>query len=110
VSQLQSLGYDVMEAADGSAALVKLEAASPPYDLLLTDVVMPGPMNGKALADESARRWPGTKIVFMSGHTENAIIRDGRVDAGILLLNKPFAKRDLAAIIRRALDGADASH
>ena len=104
VSQLQSLGYDVSEAADGSAALATLEAASQPYDLLLTDVIMPGAMNGKALADVSVLRWPGTKVVFMSGHTENAIIRDGRVDAGILLLNKPFAKRDLAAIVRRALD------
>ncbi len=109
VSQLQSLGYDVTEAPDGSAALGKLEAASQPYDLLLTDVIMPGAMTGKALADESVRRWPATKVVFMSGHTENAIIRDGRVDAGILLLNKPFAKRDLAAIVRRALDGAEAS-
>ena len=109
VAQLQSLGYDVSEAPDGGAALAKLETASQPYDLLLTDVIMPGAMNGKALADESGRRWPGTKVVFMSGHTENAIIRDGRVDAGVLLLNKPFAKRDLAAIVRRALDGAEAA-
>ena len=81
VSQLQSLGYDVSEAADGSAALGKLEAAARPYDLLLTDVIMPGPMNGKALADEVARRWPGTKIVFMSGYTENAIIHEGRLES-----------------------------
>jgi PAS domain S-box-containing protein len=109
VSQLQSLGYDVSDASDGSAALGKLEAASEPYDLLLTDVIMPGPMNGKGLADEAARRWPETKIVFMSGYTENTIIHQGRLDAGILLLNKPFARRDLAAIVRRALDGAGGS-
>jgi CheY-like chemotaxis protein len=105
VAQLQRLGYDVTEAPDGSAALAKLETASQPYDLLLTDVIMPGPMNGKALADEAARRWPGTKIVFMSGYTENTIIHEGRLDSGVLLLNKPFARRDLAAIVRRALDG-----
>ena len=58
-------------------ALAAFEAASPPYDLLLTDVVMPGPMNGKALADEVARRWPQTKVVFMSGYTENAIVHHG---------------------------------
>ncbi|MDP1836887.1 MAG: PAS domain S-box protein [Reyranella sp.] len=107
VRQLQTLGYDVSDAPDGSAALGKLEAAPQPYDLLLTDVIMPGAMNGKGLADEAARRWPETKIVFMSGYTENAIIREGRLDPGILLLNKPFAKRDLAAIVRKALDAAD---
>ena len=109
VSQLQSLGYDVSDAPDGSAALGKLEAASQPYDLLLTDIIMPGPMNGKVLADETARRWPETRIVFMSGYTENTIIREGRLDSDILLLNKPFAKRDLAAIIRQALDGTEGS-
>ena len=106
VRQLQNLGYDVSDAADGSAALGKLEAASRPYDLLLTDIIMPGAMNGQDLAEQAARRWPGTKIVFMSGYTENTIIREGRLDPGILLLEKPFARRDLAAIIRRALDGA----
>ena len=109
VHQLQSLGYDVSEAPDGSAALAKLEAGSPPYDLLLTDVIMPGAMNGKALADETARRWPETKIVFMSGYTEDAIVHHGRLDSGVLLLSKPFGKRDLAAIVRRALDGTGGS-
>lgn len=107
--QLQSLGYDVSDAPDGRAALAKLEAALEPYDLLLTDVIMAGAMNGKLLAEEAARRWPGTRIVFMSGYTENTMIREGRLDPGILLLNKPFAKRDLAAIVRRALDGASGS-
>ncbi len=106
VRQLRSLGYDVSEAPDGSAALAALEAVSRPYDLLLTDVIMPGAVNGKVLAEEAARRWPATKIVFMSGYTENTIVRDGRLDPGLLLLEKPFAKRDLAAIVRRALDGA----
>jgi len=106
VHQLQSLGYDVSNAPDGSTALAALEATAQPYDLLLTDVIMPGAVNGKVLAEEAARRWPATKIVFMSGYTENTIIRDGRLDPDVLLLNKPFAKRDLAAIVRKALDGA----
>lgn len=56
----------------------------------------------------TARRWPRTKSVFMSGYTENAIIHHGRLDAGVLLLSKPFRKSDLALIIRRALDGVSA--
>ncbi|MBI3196976.1 MAG: PAS domain S-box protein [Rhodospirillales bacterium] len=106
VGQLQSLGYAVAEASDGMTALATLESASQPFDLLLTDVIMPGPMNGKALADEVARRWPKTRIVFMSGYTEDAVVHHGRLDAGVLLLSKPFRKNDLAQILRQALDGA----
>jgi len=106
--QLQTLGYAVTEAIDGAAALAAFEVAEPPYDLLLTDVIMPGPINGKALANEVASRWPKTKIVFMSGYTENAIVHHGRLDADVLLLSKPFRKSDLAQIIRLALDGSGA--
>jgi CheY-like chemotaxis protein len=108
VGQLQSLGYAVTEASDGPAALAALEAASQPFDLLLTDVIMPGPMNGKALADEVVRRWPKTRVVFMSGYTEDAVVHHGRLDAGVLLLSKPFRKNDLAQILRQALDGVSA--
>ena len=108
VQQLRSLGYVITEAEDGSAGVAAFEAAVEPFDLLLTDVVMPGALNGKALAEEVARRWPRTKIVFMSGYTENALTRNGRLDAGTLLLGKPFRRTELAQMIRRALDGADA--
>ena len=81
------------------------EAALLPFDLLLTDVVMPGALNGKALADEVTRRWPRTRIAFMSGFTEGAISREGRLDKDVLLLNKPFRKVELAQLVRRALDG-----
>ncbi len=104
VRQLQSLGYVVSQAADGSAGVASFEAAAQPYELLLTDVVMPGPLNGKALADEVSRRWPRTRIVFMSGYTDNALIYRGHIDADVLLLSKPFRKGDLARMIRRALD------
>jgi CheY-like chemotaxis protein len=106
VAQLRSLGYAVSEAADGDAGLVAFGLASPPCDLLLTDVVMPGALNGKALADAVARRWPKTRIVFMSGYTDDILISDGRLDAEVLLLSKPFRKADLALIVRRALDGS----
>ena len=105
VRQLQSLGYVVSQAVDGSAGLASFESASPPYQLLLTDVVMPGPLNGKALADEVARRWPATRIVFMSGYTDNALVHRGQIDPDVRLLSKPFLKIDLAQMIRRALDG-----
>jgi FixJ family two-component response regulator len=104
VGQLQSLGYDVSQAADGAAGVASFEAATLPYALLLTDVVMPGPLNGKALADEVALRWPATRVVFMSGYTDNALGRGGQIDADIRLLNKPFRKSDLARMIRGALD------
>ena len=109
VRQLQGLGYVVSQASDGTSGIAAFEAAPKPFDLLLTDVVMPGPMNGKQLADEVARRWPAVKIVFMSGYTENAFVRDGRVDVGMRLLSKPFRKKDLALMVRETLDGAAAS-
>ena len=104
VQQLASLGYAVSEAVDGAAGLAAVEAASPAFDLLLTDVVMPGRLNGKALADEVRRRWPAMRIVFMSGYSDNALADDGQLAAGVLLLAKPFRKADLAGIVRQALD------
>jgi PAS domain S-box-containing protein len=105
VAQLRSLGYDVTHAMDGAAGLAAMEGARRPYDLLLTDVMMPR-LNGKALADAVALRWPRTRIVFMSGYAGDAIVHDGVVDAGVLLLSKPFRKGELARMARRALDGA----
>ncbi len=105
VEQLQSLGYDVSEVSDGQAGFAAFRVAVRPYDLLLTDVVMPGPLNGKAMADEVTRRWPNTKVVFMSGFTEMSIARHGRLPENVLLLSKPFRKADLAQIVRQALDG-----
>jgi signal transduction histidine kinase/ActR/RegA family two-component response regulator len=104
VRQLQSLGYAVSQAGDGVAGLAAVSEARRPFDLLLTDVVMPGPLNGKALADEVGRRAPATRVVFMSGYTDNILLSRGSIDAGVRLLNKPFRKSDLARMIREALD------
>lgn len=79
-------------------------AAASPFDLLLTDVVMPGSLGGEGLADEVSRRWPSTKVVFMSGYTANAMVHHGLADAGVRLLSKPFRKADLAKILREALE------
>jgi CheY-like chemotaxis protein len=103
-AQLKSLGYQVTGASDGTTGLAAFAAADPPFDLLLTDVIVPGPMNGKALADEVQRRWPGTKLVFMSGYSENILSTQGRLEPGVLLLNKPFRKHELAKMLRTALD------
>jgi NO-binding membrane sensor protein with MHYT domain/nitrogen-specific signal transduction histidine kinase/ActR/RegA family two-component response regulator len=101
--QLRSLGYDVKLAGDADEALALLQLH--PFDLVLTDVVMPGRLNGKGLADEIRRRWPDTRVVFMSGYSENVLLGEGRVDGGVMLLAKPHQKAELARIIRGALTG-----
>jgi signal transduction histidine kinase len=101
--QLRSLGYEVQAVANAKDALGYLKEYQG-VDLLLTDVVMSGSTNGRRLAEEAKQLLPELKVVFMSGYTENAIIHHGRLDAGILLISKPFRRADLARIIRRALD------
>ena len=73
-------------------------------DLLFTDVVLPGGMNGPDLAIEVMRRRPGMAVLYTSGYTENAIKQQSQFDRGIELLNKPFRKADLAEKIRAVLD------
>ena len=79
------------------------------FDLLFTDVIMPGAMNGRQLADEIARHRPSLRVLYTSGYSENAIVHHGRLDAGVALLNKPYRKLDLAKKIREALDTPDVS-
>jgi PAS domain S-box-containing protein len=102
LTQLHSLGYVTLDAANATEALAVVEAGNQ-FDLLFTDVIMPGAMNGRQLADELQRRKPGLKVLFTSGYTENAIIHHGRLDTGVLLLAKPYRKSDMAAMIRKAL-------
>jgi len=73
------------------------------FDLLFTDVIMPGSMNGRELAAEVVKRRPGMKVLFTSGYTEDAIFHHGRLDPGVLLLAKPYSKADIARMIRHAL-------
>ena len=106
VEQLSGLGYHVIEAENGPAALELLER-SPDVALLFTDVVMPGGMNGRQLADAARRRRPDLKVLFTTGYTENAIVHHGRLDPGIELLGKPFSRAALAAKVRVVLDTRD---
>lgn len=104
LTQLHSLGYVTLNAANGAEALEIVEAGNE-FDLLFTDVIMQGAMNGRQLANALQKRKPGLKVLFTSGYTENAIIHHGRLDSGVLLLAKPYRKSDLAVMIRKALDG-----
>jgi signal transduction histidine kinase/CHASE3 domain sensor protein len=101
-AQLQSLGYRTVNAANGPAALNLIEGGQA-FDLLFTDVIMPGGMSGRDLADKVRARRPGTRVLYTSGYTDNAIVHQGRLDPGVLLLTKPYRKAQLADMIRRAL-------
>jgi CheY-like chemotaxis protein len=102
VTQLQSLGYQTIAAADGREALALVDRGVA-FDLLFTDVIMPSGMNGRELSDQVAKRRPGTKVLYTSGYTDNAIIHHGRLDEGVLLLSKPYRKSQLARMVRVAL-------
>jgi CheY-like chemotaxis protein len=103
ITQIQSLGYKTLEASRASEALEIIDS-SETIDLLFTDVIMPGSLNGRQLVDEALVRRPGLKTLFTSGYTENAIVHHGRLDTGVLLLTKPYRKSDLARMIRMALE------
>jgi CheY-like chemotaxis protein len=104
LTQLHSLGYVTLDAANAAEALAIVNSGKT-FDLLFTDVIMPGAMNGRQLADELQRSKPGLKVLFTSGYTENAIIHHGRLDSGVQLLAKPYRKSDMAEMIRKALAG-----
>ncbi len=101
VETLKELGYQVLSAADGAAALGVLEA-NPHVNLLLTDVVMAG-MNGRMLAQEALRRFPRLKVLYMTGYSRNAIVHHGRLDPGVDLIQKPFSQNALAQRLRSLL-------
>ena len=102
ITQITSLGYATLEAPNAAEALKIIENGAT-IDLLFTDIIMPGSMNGRQLADEAVRRRPALKVLFTSGYTENAIMHHGRLDAGVLLLAKPYRKSELARMLRTAL-------
>jgi two-component system CheB/CheR fusion protein len=101
--QLGELGYRVLAAENAAAGLELLDRQS--IDLLLTDIVMPGGINGRELARRARQRWPGIKIVFTSGFSEARLNGDaGPLAACTPLLSKPYRKEDLASAAREALD------
>jgi CheY-like chemotaxis protein len=100
---LEKQGYRVIEAADGVVAMQIAVAHEGVIHLLLTDVIMPG-MNGRELAQRMSEIRPNTKVLYMSGYTENVIGHNGTLDAGVRLLQKPFTLRDLKSKVREVLD------
>ncbi len=100
---LELLGYRVLEAAEGATAIQISKVHEGPIHLLLTDVIMPG-MNGRELAQHISSARSETKVLYMSGYTENAIGHNGTLDAGITLLQKPFTLPALKAKVREMLD------
>ena len=99
---LRELGYRVLEAHEGDTALTVL-ATEPEIKLLFTDIGLPGPFNGRQLAEEARKRRADLKILFTTGYAQNAIIHHGRLDPGVQLIVKPFSFTGLAAKIRRIL-------
>jgi two-component system NtrC family sensor kinase len=104
---LREEGYQVHAVSDASSALRILET-DPKISLLFTDVVLPGGMNGRQLADEATRRRPALKVLYATGYTRNAIIHQGRLDADVELLTKPFTADALTRKIRALLDAQSA--
>jgi signal transduction histidine kinase len=102
VGQIKSLGYDTLVVVNAAEALAVLESPRQ-IDLLFTDMIMPGSMNGRQLADVALRRRAALKVLFTSGYSQGAIIQHGQPGAGALLLEKPYRKADLARMLRAAI-------
>jgi len=100
---LESNGFRVLSAQSGEAALEAAARHSGHFDLLLTDVVMPG-MNGRVLAERLSMRQPGLKVLFMSGYTDSFIAGHGVLQKGTFLLHKPFTEEILISKVREVLD------
>jgi CheY-like chemotaxis protein len=100
---LKEYGYNVIEAADGPSGLRVLRSGTP-LDLMITDVGLPGGMNGRQLADAARETRPALKIIFITGYAENAVMGSGQLPQGMQVLSKPFAIGDLVYRVRQALE------
>jgi CheY-like chemotaxis protein len=99
---LRSFGYQVIEAESAASALRLCEEGRDRVDLVLTDVVMPN-SSGRDLATEMGQRWPAIKVLFMSGYTDDAILRHGVVRGDAEFIQKPFSPNQLALKVREML-------
>ncbi|MFY9951768.1 ATP-binding protein [Bradyrhizobium sp.] len=102
LGQIKSFGYAALAAVNAAEAMAVINGPQK-IDLLFTDMIMPGSMNGRRLADAALQRRPALKILFTSGYSNEVIIHHGHLDAGVLLLAKPYGKADLARMLRTAL-------
>ena len=108
IAQLGGLGYRTLVASDGAAALALVDQGVE-FDLLFTDMIMPGGMNGRELVGAIIRRRGHVRVLYTSGYADNSIVHDGYLDPGIALLRKPYRKLDLAQKIREVLESRSLS-
>jgi CheY-like chemotaxis protein len=101
---LEDAGYAAIEAGDGPEGLKLLQSAAK-VDLLITDVGLPGGINGRQLADAARALRPDLKVLFITGYAENAVVGNGHLDAGMQVLTKPFAMDTLAKRIKGMVEG-----
>ena len=99
---LSELGYDFIEAEDARAGLAVLGSGRA-IDLLITDVGLPGGMNGRQLADAARARQPGLKVLFITGYAETSVLSGGDLEAGMRILTKPFELKQLAQRVETIL-------
>jgi CheY-like chemotaxis protein len=100
---LEELGYKAIEAADGAAGLRILES-NVRIDLMVTDVGLPGGMNGRQMADYSRASRPDLKVLFITGYAESAVIGNGNLDANMHVMTKPFSVEGLAMRIKSLIE------
>ncbi|WP_456742462.1 ATP-binding protein [Bradyrhizobium sp. USDA 4354] len=103
--QLESLGYKVIPAVNATEALT-IAAKGTPFDLLFTDIVLAGSMNGRELAEQMVAARPSLRVLFTSGYAYDSLHTQGRATMGAPLLRKPYRKAELARLLRRCLDTA----
>ena len=100
---LETFGYRVLIASDGEQALQRLDE-EPNIDLLFSDVIMPGGINGYELAEQATASRPNLKVLLTSGYTEKVMRRNGNARFNVNLLSKPYSRFDLAQRVRLILD------
>ena len=99
------MGYRVIEAADSASGLKVLQS-DVRLDLLITDVGLPGGLNGRQMAEAGREVRPELKVLFITGYAENAVLNNGHLSADMQVMTKPFAVESLAGRIRELIDGA----
>ena len=104
VDILREQGYGVVETGDGNEAIKLLEGGAS-FDLLFTDVILPGGMNGTDIAREAVRIQPHIKVIYTTGYAENAVVHNGKQVAGVTLVRKPYRRDELLQTVRETLDG-----
>ena len=106
VTILREQGYKVVEAQDGKEAIRRLKDGQP-FDLLFTDVVLPGGINGFEIADQAKGIQPNIKILYTTGYADNAVVQNGNLDSRVPVINKPYRRAELLEKVRAMLNSED---